>query len=35
MISAAGVMVRRDATPHRQGPKRGAGTSTMSIGVEK
>jgi hypothetical protein len=24
MISAAGVMVRHDATPHRQGPKRGA-----------
>src|SRR3954470_11797627 len=28
MISAAGVMVRRDATPHRQGPKRGERTST-------
>src|SRR5208337_5189017 len=28
MISAGGVMVRRDATPHRQGPKRGARTST-------
>src|SRR5271166_6221684 len=28
MISATGVMVRRDATPHRQGPKRGARTST-------
>src|ERR1700733_13266288 len=28
MISAAGVRVRRDATPHRQGPKRGARTST-------
>jgi hypothetical protein len=24
----AGVMARRDATPHRQGPKRGARTST-------
>ena len=28
MISAAGAMVRRDATPQRQGPNRGARTST-------
>src|SRR3954465_2783604 len=28
MSSAAGVMVRRDATLHRQGPKRGDRTST-------
>jgi GTPase SAR1 family protein len=27
-IPATGVMVRRDATPHRQGPKWGARTST-------
>src|SRR3954453_15064982 len=34
MISAAGAMVRRGATPHRQGPKRDARTSTTPKGPE-